>query len=223
MDGVHDLGGTDGFGPVEHAPAEPTFHAEWEGRVFAAALTTMAQGSYTMDAFRHAIERMDPVRYLSTSYYEHWLVAVERLLVEEGVVDPPEVTARIEAFEAGRATVPDRQDPELASSMRTLIETGGSTERESREPAFAEGDEVRVRNRHPRGHTRCPGYVRRAPGTVTARHGTHVLPDANAHGDGEQPEPLYAVRFDGRDLWGADAEANTGVTVDLWERYLEPL
>lgn len=220
MDGVHDLGGTDGFGPVAHDPEEPPFRADWEGVVFATALATMAQGHYTMDAFRHAIERMDPAWYLNSSYYEHWLAAVETLLVEEGVLDADALAARAEAFAAGEATVPTREDADLAAFMRTLVDTGGDTERDPVDPAFAVGDAVRVRNRHPEGHTRCPGYVRRAPGTVEAVRGTHVLPDANAHGEGEQPEPLYAVRFEGTALWGEDAEPGTGVTVDLWESYL---
>lgn len=220
MDGVHDLGGTDGFGPVDHDTGEPPFHADWEGVVFATALATMAQGLYTMDAFRHAIERMDPAWHLDSSYYEHWLAAVERLLVEEEVLEADDLAASAAAFAAGEATVPTREDAELTEFMRALVDAGGDTERDPVPPAFAVGDAVRVRNMHPEGHTRCPAYVRRVPGTVEAVHGTHVLPDANAHGEGEQPEPLYTVRFSGEDLWGDDAEPGTSVTVDLWESYL---
>lgn len=221
MDGVHDLGGKDGFGAVGHESTEPPFHAEWEGVVFAMALATMAQSHYTMDAFRHAIERLDPVWYLDSSYYEHWLAAVETLLVEEEVIEADTLAARGTAFAAGKATVPTRTDQEFSAFMRTLINAGGDPERDPRDPAFDVGDAVRVRNVHPEGHTRCPEYVRRACGTVVAHHGTHVFPDANAHGKGEQPKPLYAVQFSGEDLWGPDAEPNTWVTVDLWESYLE--
>lgn len=221
MDGVHDLGGTDGFGPIEHTPAEPAFHADWERRVFATVLITMARGHCTMDEFRHAIERMAPDRYLRTPYYEHWLSAIEKLLVEHGVVSANRLADRIEAFEAGEAAVPERRDPELADTMRSIVESGSSPLRGDGEPAFEVGDIVRVKNRHPRGHTRCPGYVRRARGTVRTIHGAHVLPDARAHGQGERPEPLYSVRFEGTELWGPDAESDTAVSVDLWELYLE--
>lgn len=221
MDSVHDLGGMDGFGPIDHEPTEPSFHADWEGTVFAMALGTMAQGHFTMDAFRHAIERMDPVWYLDSSYYEHWLAAVETLLVEEGVLKSDALTARAAAFAAGKATIPTRADEEFTSFMRALIDTGGDTERDPQDPEFDVGDVVQVRNIHPEGHTRCPEYVRCARGTIVAHHGSHVLPDANAHGMGERPEPLYSVQFPGETLWGPDGEPDTSVTVDLWESYLE--
>ncbi|MFB6172793.1 MAG: nitrile hydratase subunit beta [Haloarculaceae archaeon] len=221
MDGVHDLGGMDGFGPVEREAAASPFHDDWEGVAFATVLVTMAQGHYTMDAFRHAIERMDPAWYLSAGYYERWLAAAERLLVEEDVVDAATLAARAGSFAAGEATVPERTDPDLAAFLRSVIDSGGDSERDPVEPAFDEGDAVRVKNLHPEGHTRCPEYVRRARGTVAAHRGTHVFPDAHAHGEGEQPEPLYAVRFDGTELWGEDADPDTSVTVDLWEPYLE--
>ena len=222
MDGVHDLGGTDGTGRVSHTPAEPVFHDEFEQRVFAMVLITMAQRAYTMDEFRHAIERMAPAWYLDSSYYEHWLAAMEKLLVEREVVDGDELRDRIEQARAGEVAVPDRTDPETAEMMRAVVERGGGTYRGPGEPAFEAGDTVRVRNIHPEGHTRCPGYVRRAEGTVQAVHGEHVLPDARAHREGEAPEPLYSVRFAGEALWGPDAEANTAVSVDLWESYLRP-
>lgn len=221
MDGVHDLGGIDGFGPIEHTADEPTFHDEFERRVFATVLITMAQGHCSMDEFRHAIERMAPDRYLGARYYERWLTAIEKLLVENGVVSADRLAERIEQFENGATAVAERRDPVLAETMRTIIESGASPRRGEDDPAFAVGDTVRVRNRHPAGHTRCPGYVRRATGTVRAIHGAHVLPDARAHGQGEHPEPLYSVRFEGAELWGPDAESDTAVSVDLWESYLE--
>lgn len=221
MDGVHDLGGMDGMGAIEHAPDEPTFHADWEGRAFASVLVTMARGHYSMDVFRHAIERLDSVEYLDSTYYEHWLAALETLLVEEGVLTASELADRVEAFADGDATVPTRADPDLAATMRAIVEAGGSPRRGDGDPSFGVGDAVRVRTFHPEGHTRCPRYVRGAEGTVRAVHGEHVLPDGRAHGEGERPEPLYSVRFAGRALWGPDAEANTTVSVDLWESYLE--
>lgn len=220
MDGIHDLGGTDGTGPVSHAPTEPTFHDEFEERVFAMVLITMAHREYTMDEFRHAIERMAPAWYLDSSYFEHWLAAMEKLLVERGTLEAEELRERLERIRAGDAEVPERADPETAGMMRRVIESGGGTRRGPGEPSFDVGDAVEVRNMHPEGHTRCPGYVRRAEGTVQEVYGAHVLPDSHAHREGESPEPLYSVRFEGEELWGDDAEADTSVSVDLWESYL---
>jgi nitrile hydratase len=224
MDGVHDLGEMDGTGRIEHTPEEPAFHAAWERWAFAVVMLTMANREYNMDEFRHAIERMDPGWYLASSYYDHWLAAAEKLLVEKGTLSAAALSDRIEAFAdggAGEMTVPEREDPELAATIRTIVDHGASARRGDGDPSFEVGATVRVRNAHPEGHTRCPGYVRGAEGTVEEYYGVHVLPDASAHGEGERPEPLYAVRFDGEALWGPDAEPNTSVSVDLWESYLE--
>ena len=223
MNGVHDLGGMDGMGAIRYAPEEPTFHANWERQVFATVMVTMAQRQYNMDSFRHAIERMAPAQYLGVTYYERWLAAMEKRLVEEGVVLPDELADRIARYDAGELSIPDREEPALVSTMQSVIEHGGSARRNDTPPAFGVGDVVRVRNINPSGHTRCPRYVRRAEGTVEDVYGTQVLPDANAHGDGGRAEPLYSVRFDGDELWGPDAEANTSMSVDLWESYLEPI
>lgn len=221
MDGVHDLGGTDGTGPVSHSPGEPTFHDEFEERVFAMVLVTMAHREFNMDEFRHAIERMAPAWYLESAYFEHWLAAMEKLLVEGGTVETEELRERTAAFRDGETEVPERANPHMAEMIRTIIESGGGSRRGPGDSSYAVGDVVRVRNMHPEGHTRCPGYVRRAEGTVQDVYGAHVLPDSNAHGEGESPEPLYSVRFEGAELWGADAEDGTAVSVDLWESYLE--
>jgi nitrile hydratase subunit beta len=85
MDGIHDLGGMHGFGPVVVECDEPVFHAAWEGRVFALAALAIAGGLANPDAFRHAIERLSPVEYLTAGYYGRWLAALERLVAERGV------------------------------------------------------------------------------------------------------------------------------------------
>jgi nitrile hydratase subunit beta len=84
------------------------------------------------------------------------------------------------------------------------------------------GDRVRARNIHPPTHTRLPRYVRGRVGTVVLVHGAHIYPDVHAHGGGEDPQWLYTVRFDGRELWGPDADPKSGVSVDAFEPYLEP-
>lgn len=101
MDGIHDCGGMDGLGPVAPPAEEPVFHAEWEKRMFAIMISCFAGGHYVVDEFRHAIEKMDPADYLKTSYYEHWLHAVEHILHEKGVVTQAELEARMKELEAG--------------------------------------------------------------------------------------------------------------------------
>ncbi|GGO81080.1 nitrile hydratase subunit beta [Nonomuraea cavernae] len=225
MNGAHDVGGVLGFGPVVSEPDEPVFSADWERQAFAIAIASLCQGVAAADENRNAIERMGNVAYLSTSYYEHWLVAMEKLLVQKGIIDEQERVERVRAFLSGRSlpsreSVPD--DGELARTVRDAIATGGPSVRETgATPKFAIGDEVVTTPWISRTHTRLPGYARGKRGTIIAYHGSHVLPDSRAHLRGENPEPLYTVRFDAHDLWGDEAEAQAGcVHLDLWESYL---
>jgi nitrile hydratase len=222
MDGVHDMGGMHGFGSVPGDDAE--FHADWERVVYGMDKIAKAEGLFTVDEKRHAIERMEPAHYLSAPYFERWLDGFERLLVEKGHVTEAELAdarERIAAAEDPAAAVPERADPELVAAVREAWGTDAAFDREPEEPAFSAGDAVVVRNDHPEGHTRCPRYVRRTTGEIAAVRGTYVLPDASAHGE-EAAEPLYSVRFPAAELWGPDREADDTVHVDLWESYLAP-
>lgn len=220
MDGIHDVGGMDGFGdlpPDEPDDASP-FHEEWEGRVYALFVAGIASGAFNLDQFRAALERQDPAFYLETPYYERWLAGVESLLLEAGVVDRDELAARAAAFERGEAETPEASEPsadELTDRVAEVYQSG----RDPVDPAFAVGDEVLVRKRHPGGHTRCPRYVRGVRGTVERHRGTHSLPDASARGE-ERAEPLYNVRFDAADLWGEGNTDADAVRIELWESYL---
>ncbi|TMM00162.1 MAG: nitrile hydratase subunit beta [Actinobacteria bacterium] len=201
---VHDLGGSRGFGPVEVEPGEPPFHADWERRVFGMTATVMAQGRANGSEFRHAIERMDPGWYLASPYYEHWLTGLATLLVEKGVVDREELEAHgAPSFPISRA------------AARADVPPGAQAD------PFAVGQRVRVRSFEPRGHTRCPGYVRGHRGTVVRRDGDHTVPDVEAHSEERPAEPTYSVAFDATELWGSEAEPGATVHVDLWHRYLE--
>jgi nitrile hydratase len=219
VNGPHDLGGADGFGPVVPEPDEPVFHAAWEARVLAVVLATGGGGRWNLDMSRFARESIPPARYLASSYYDIWATAFEQMIVEHGLATAEELAAghaTAPAAPIGRVLSPGAVGPMLASRS-------GSTERPTTAPArFAVGDAVRARVMHPAGHTRLPRYVRGRPGTVEAVHGGHVFPDHHAHGGGEDPQWLYTVVFAGPDLWGDDADPTVTVSVDAFEPYLEP-
>lgn len=221
MDGVHDVGGMDGFGPVDTTEHEDTFHEEWEGVTYAAFIAGLGSGTFGIDAFRHSIERLPPADYLTASYYDRWARGIARLFVERGVLDAADLRERTAAFAAGEASVPERYDPELLGELAAGVNEAYDAAGDGDDPRFDEGDRVVVRNHNPEGHTRCPGYVRRAEGEVRACRGHHTLPDAAAHGEA-RTEPLYNVRFDPEELWGERADRETAVSVDLWESYLRP-
>jgi nitrile hydratase beta subunit len=204
VNGIHDLGGTDGMGRVHVERDEPVFRAAWERRVFGVN-AAIAAGLRNVHEFRHAIERMEPRHYLAASYYERWLTAVVTLGVEKGLLDHAELERRAGGrVPRARPVAPDAGSPAPASPRRFVV-----------------GDAVRVRNMHPTGHTRCPRYVRGRRGTVVRVDPPFVLPDMAAHGARAAREPTYGVRFEARELWGEAAGPREPVYVDLWERYLE--
>jgi nitrile hydratase subunit beta len=207
VNGIHDMGGLDGFGRVEVEADEPVFHHPWESAVFGISTAVLGRRIVNGDAFRHAIERMDPAHYLASSYYEHWLTGVATLLVERGVVRAAELESR-----AG-GPFP------LAGAVRATdvpVVAPRSTAR------FAIGTAVRVRNLHPPGHTRCPRYVRGRRGVIVRLDGRYPLPDVAAHADRPCDDHAYGVRFTARELWGPTGGANEAIHVDLWEHWLEP-
>ncbi|MBW2496617.1 MAG: nitrile hydratase subunit beta [Deltaproteobacteria bacterium] len=193
MDGVHDLGGKHGFGGSLTERDEASFHAPWEERVFAMTAILMGRGCFNIDAMRHALERLDPATYLTASYFGRWLSTMEKLIEEAGGRPPPA--------------------DERNLSARRHIEAA---------PRFDVGQAVRTKNIHPPGHTRLPGYARDKRGKIVLRQGSWVFPDTNAHGLGEHPEHVYAVRFEGNEIWGPDAESGTCIYLDCFESYLEP-
>lgn len=220
MDGIHDMGGMHGFGPVEMEPDEPVFHHPWEGRAFGLAMTSSPGNT---DQFRHAMERMGTRQYLGASYYERWLGGLERLLLEKGVITEEELQASLKRVTAGEE-VADEKDPDRAAALARVFRTPPPAPPPVSSPPagrFAVGQAVAVRNAHPDGHTRCPGYLRRARGVVERVHGSSPLPDVGAVGGPAQVEPVYGVGFALTELWGDGADPRGRVTVDLWESYLE--
>ena len=218
MDGIHDMGGMDGFGRVEPEPDEPVFHAAWEGRVLAINRAMGASGSWNIDLGRFAMESLPPQVYLASSYYERWFLRLERLLVQGGLVEAGEI-------EAGRALRPGKalsRGPFTVADVERVLRRG-SFGRPAPAPArFKPGDRVRAKNIHPRTHTRLPRYVRGHVGVVERLHGAHVFPNSTVLGKGEDPQWLYTVCFDSQELWGAEADPTAKVSVDAFEPYLEP-
>jgi nitrile hydratase beta subunit len=225
VNGVHDLGGMDGFGPVVREADEPVFHATWEKRVFGMLLATMGQGIYNLDEMRHAIERMSPAHYLGSSYYEHWLAGLERMLIEKGRLSASEIDAKMKEIGSPSSSLAGAEpsNPALADGLAKAIRIGAPAARGKGRARFRVGSRVRVRKASATGHTRCPRYVRGAVGVIERVHDKFILPEAHAHGRGESPETLYTVAFDAREVWGEQAETAERLYLDLWESHLEPL
>jgi nitrile hydratase subunit beta len=222
MNGAHDLGGMHGLGRVEVEPKEPVFHQDWEKVVFVMQYTTGLRGLYNTDEFRHSIERMNTVHYLTSRYYEHWLYGLELLLIEKGVISKQELDEKTAKFKQGLGTIPRIENPDLTQQVLQVIKNGDSSRRDvSREPKFKVGGAVMVKNINPLGHTRLPRYLRGKAGTIARVYGAFVFPDTNAHGLGENPQHVYSVRFDGGEVWGETSERGEVLYVDLWESYLD--
>lgn len=226
MNGVFDLGGVDGFGPVKPAPEEPVFRDEWEKVAFVMWWSMGRVGWYNMDAFRHGVELMDPAVYLTSPYYEHWLHSFERHGERTGELDMAELDRRTQYYLEN----PDAQLPEGAPSV-DLVDfvtgasaNGFSPRRPTDHPVrFAVGDRVRLSVDAPVGHTRLARYVRGKAATVIAHRGSFIYPDAHGNLLGEDPQHVYTVMFRAEELWGRNAEPNTTTTFDVWDPYIEPI
>jgi nitrile hydratase beta subunit len=217
MNGVHDLGGMHGFGPVAIEKDEPVFHSEWEKRAFALTLACGFLGRWNIDMGRYAREQMPPAEYLATSYYEHWFFGLEKLLVEQGLVGAQELAA-------GRAAV-RAVEPQavVAAEVATRLRNRRHARVDAEvTPKFRVGDSVVARNLNPAGHTRLPRYARGRHGVIARDHGVFVFADTHAMNRDKKPQHCYSVRFAARELWGADAPAHDGVYLDLWDDHLDP-
>jgi nitrile hydratase subunit beta len=218
MNGAQDLGGMMGFGPVAPEKDEPVFHAAWEKRALAVTLAMGATGSWPLDADRFSRESLPPPDYLASSYYEIRIKGLIKLLLERGLISEAELAE-------GRAMAPAQAVKRVikADEVPAALLAGSRFDRPVTQPArFAAGDRVRAHNEHKATHTRLPRYARGHVGTIVEAHTMFVLPDTNAHGEGENPEWLYTVRFAGAELWGPQADPGLTVMLDLWESYLDP-
>lgn len=216
MDGIHDMGGMHGFGPIPYEKNEPTFHHDWERRVWGVCQASTYPDWANLDNGRHSLELMPPRLYVSYSYFERWLYGLTTTLLTGGLVTLDEVKNAKAASGSIRRTDaagPETVDPYAHEEYRREIESPRR---------FAVGDPVRTGNPHPAGHTRLPRYARDKLGQVHLHHGAHVLPDSHAHGKGECPTHLYTVAFPARELWGLEANARDKGFLDVWECHLDP-
>jgi nitrile hydratase subunit beta len=229
MNGVHDMGGMHGLGPVAPEKNEPVFHHEWERRAFALTVATGFLGKWNLDMGRFAREQMPPAEYLATSYYEHWLWGLEKLLEDKGLVTRAEIEERLRTTDRpATARPPRRPTPEDVRVLDTAnVERVLRHGRNARVDAdvrarFKPGDKVVSRNINPAGHTRLPRYARGKRGVIAEDHGVWVFPDAHAAEQGPKPQHCYSVRFTIRELWGPAAAARDHIYIDLFDDYLEP-
>ena len=217
MNGVHDMGGMDGFGKVDAPPAEPPFHEEWEGRVLALNRVMQSVGEWNIDVGRYWIETLPPAVYLTSSYYKKWFLRLERLCLAKGLVSEGEVAA---GHAAGPGRPLKKKPVEAAEAANTLVRKNYSLAPAA--PArFKVGDTVRTRNINPASHTRLPRFARGHLGIVERIQGCHVFPDAVVADGIERGEWLYTVTFDNRELWGPDADPTVVVSIEAFEPYLE--
>ena len=202
MDGMHDLGGKQGFGAVRYTLNAPAFHAAWEVRANSLYAFAVRLGIFNMDEYRHAIERMEPRHYLTASYYERSLTSLATLCVEKGVFTREELEHRAHGHVPLAApSAPGRAN--IAAPER-----------------FKLGDRVRVRLDSVPGHMRMPGYIRGKVGVVVSESPPYPFPDAHAHAVEAQDEPTYDVRFRSEELW-PDSSEDALVHVAVFQSYLK--
>jgi nitrile hydratase len=202
MDGFHDLGGRQGFGPVVRQGHTDPFHSEAEIRIAAMWVRMLRHGVYNMDEYRHAIERMEPRHYVAASYYERTFTAVASLCIERGVFSEAELAAAV-GFE-----VP------LSRPSREGREANGEL------PEIHVGDRVRVKNDFVPGHIRMPGYIRGKEGVVVGVSVPYPYPDAHGHGLASPWQRTFDVCFSSRHLWPESSE-EADVQVGVFHGYLE--
>ena len=215
MNGVHDMGGMHGMGPIDHDPNEPVFHEPWERRVWGLMRTIGPWNRGRWGTARFGLEQLAPDEYFR-AYYERWFLMLASRLVRSGLISPEELAS-------GKAD-PTRSAPTLLPApARPLSAPSARVTDPSVRPAFKSGQRVRARNLNPQGHTRLPRYVRGKVGTIVRNNGLFALQDTDTNGIwlGGRAQPVYTVRFAARELWGRQSSPRDGVYVELWEDYLE--
>lgn len=216
MDGIHDIGGRQGFGPIEVTETDPPFPTEWEGRAFGITKSVTAASDYSVDKFRFTREQLPPMEYLKKPYFEQWMRGTMAMLVGSGLVTAEELAR-------GQS---DGSDPQDVGPAKTKEDAKAATTATARfdgpfdgTPAFGSGDRVKISPNAPRGHTRLPQYIRGRAGRVVAYHGAHCVPDDNVKNI-KTFEPLYTIAFELGDLFDEHQGSTDQINVEVWERFL---
>jgi nitrile hydratase len=216
MNGVHDMGGMHGMGPIGHDPNQPVFREEWERRVWALNRATGAYGRGIWRNFRFELEQIPPSEYLRMPYYERWFTVLVNRLMRSGYVTQAELASGKADPSAPKPALPPAPPPvpgAVPGASRLDIPVRAR---------YRAGQQVRARNINPAGHTRLPRYVRGKQGLVTRDHGVWQSQDTDAAGERVGgPQHVYTVRFAARELWGPSASPRDYVFVDVWEDYIE--
>ena len=220
MNGIHDMGGMHGMGPIEVREDERPFHAEWEGRAWGLLRAVGPFGPARRRNFRYEHEVLPPAEYLQMQYYERFIrVLVDRLMAAKLLTQ-----AELDSGHADSAS--PRQTPRVTpASIAAQLGQRRSLRRDDVriEPGFKAGQRVRARNINPIGHTRLPRYLRGHRGTIVVDHGVFDFQDTDADGYTlpNRPQHVYTVQFTARELWGEAANARDTVHAEMWETYLE--
>ena len=219
MDGIHDLGGREGFGPIEVTKDFEGFHDDWEARMFCIARTMTRPDDWNIDWFRHCRELIDPVDYLSRPYYDQWLQSYSAMLISSGLTTVQEI---VDGHVSTSAPVNLGECMKVDEVDAALLNVQCFNTKPVQSPAFSIGQSVQAAAKGISSHTRLPAYVRGAQGHISHLRGTHVFPDANSLGE-KRSEPLYTVAFAAGDLWPDAKSSKDSVHVDMWESYLHAL
>jgi nitrile hydratase subunit beta len=218
MNGIHDMGGMHGMGPIQAEKNEPVFHERWEARTYGLTRAIGAWRKWNIDTGRFGIEQLPPEEYLRMSYYEKWFVRLVNLLVKTGLISRPEAESGKPDPGTAKMTPPLTADRVAAAALNRNISDSHDPKIP---PIFKAGQRVRSKNINPPGHTRLPRYARGKVGQIHLDHGVYIFPDTNAMGLGEKRQHVYAVRFAARELWGDGASPHDFVYIDMWDDYLE--
>lgn len=217
MDGIHDLGGMDNFGPIETEENEPVFHADWERAIFSNVVALLGAGYFKVDEVRRATEEIPPVKYIQSQYYEKWLDSTLALLYEKNVVTPDEIEQG-RSLSATGFTLPPLPKEGAEFVLNNPVPANVDVDVKAN---FNVGDAIVSKNMHPHHHTRIPRYVRGKRGVVEKDYGVFLLPDTNGHSGPDKPQHVYSVRFMARELWGDDASPKDSLYIDLFDDYME--
>ncbi len=217
MDGIHDLGGKQGYGPIDVDDDEKPFHEDWEGREWGIAQCARTPG-ITIDWWRHCRELIMPEDYLGRPYFDSWAQTDFSTYIEAGWIT-------LEEISSGKSiSDPDSGEPASAMTLQQVLqEDRAHAARFDAEietpPLFAVGQQVITCRHGNSGHTRLPQYARDRRGTVHAYHGAHVFPDLSAQGE-EMHQHCYSIMFEASELWPEAKCSHDKVYLDLWESYL---